>query len=90
MKFWGKRSLKPSALSRARKIKGYSKRDVAILKRHASSMLDSNSEHGSFTLLSFHRRRRRSRWLNAETGGITELHPIKSFLAFKRKMGIKT
>ncbi len=78
MRFLQKRKLDASSLSKMRKAKGLSKRDVAVLKRHAVELIDSTTNHRDYRLLAFHRRRKRTRWINSKTGNTLEFRSDKS------------
>ncbi len=77
MRFLLKRKLDAVSLSKMRKAKGLSKRDVEVLKSLAVEMIDNSVDHSDYRLLAFHRRRKRARWINEKTGEMREFRVDK-------------
>ena len=72
----------PMALSRARKIDGFSKRDVAVLSGQAVEIVDAVANHRDFKFAGYHKRRRRSRWIDRKTDKVLTFYEDNSRLIF--------
>ncbi len=77
MRFLRKRKLDATSLSKIRKVKGLSVRDLAALKTLAVELIDGTPNHRDYRLLAFHRRRKRARWINKKTGEMLEFRIYK-------------